>query len=287
MSDQNLKIQHLSTAASTPDEVTHEQEAIPRTKSLDIGNISTEFEHLSNFLSYDSFIQDLISQSPHSPGASSGPPSNGSQANESQPLNNTNLFWFNALVGRVFFDFLTHAHWTRWVKLKIQRKLSRIKLPYFINTITLKDVNLGTSMPKFLSVANNPVIDERGIWIDFDLDYQGCFSMTLETKLDLMKLKETKAPERELKPMKSPTLAGSQSTFDYDDLSDPESVVSLSDEDSEENLSIEADARQARFVKLLDKLVQHRYFQSATDTKFLKVGFLSEDYLESYLESMD
>lgn len=277
MSDQNLKIQHLATAASTPDEVTHEQEHIPRTKSLDIGNmnLSCEFEHLSNFLNYETFIADMLSQNPHSPGAAgglSGQPANGQQDSGNQSLNNTNLFWFNALVGRVFFDFLTHAHWTRWVKLKIQRKLSRIKLPYFIQTITLRDVNLGTSMPKFLSVANNPVIDERGIWIDFDLDYQGCFSMTLETKLDLMKLKETKAPERELKPMKSPTL-GSQSTmaFDYDDLSDPESVVSLSDEDSEENLSIEADARQAKFVKLLDKLVQHKYFQSATDTKFLKV----------------
>ena len=277
MSDQNLKIQHLATAASTPDEVTHEQEAIPRTRSLDIGNISHEFEHLSNFLNYETFIQDLVSQSPYSPGGQAGGQTSGQQngqsTNESGQPANINLFWFNALVGRVFFDFLTHAHWTRWVKLKIQRKLSRIKLPYFIQTITLKDVNLGTSMPKFLSVANQPLIDERGIWIDFDLDYQGCFSMTLETKLDLMKLKETKAPERELKPMKSPTLAGSQSTvaFDYDDLSDPESVVSMSDEDSEENLSIEADARQARFVKLLDKLVQHKYFQSATDTKFLKV----------------
>lgn len=143
-------------------------------------------------------------------------------------------------------------------------------MPYFIQTITLKDVNLGTSFPKFLSVVNNPIIDEKGIWIDFDLDYEGCFSMTLETKLDLMKLKESKAPERELKPMKSPTLNQSTTAFEYDDLSDPESIVSLSDEDSEENLSIEND-RQARFVKLLDKLVVNKYFQQATDTKFLKV----------------
>lgn len=33
--------------------------------------------------------------------------------------------------------------------------------------------NLGTSFPKFLNVANNPTIDDKGIWIDFDLDYQG------------------------------------------------------------------------------------------------------------------
>jgi len=278
IAEQNLQIHHLSTAASTPDEVTHE-ENIPRTKSLDIGNISYEFEHLSSFLSYDTFIQDLVNQNLYSLNQSvnatssnaqstNGASSSNNQQNTSDQAN-SNLLWFNALVGRVFFDFLTHPHWTRWVQLKIQRKLSRIKLPFFINTIILKDVNLGTSMPKFLSVANNPVIDEKGIWIDFDLDYQGSqFSMKLETKIDLMKLKETKAPERELKPIKSLNL--NQAPYDCDDLSDPESIVSLSDEDSEENLSIENSDKQARIVKLLDKLVVNKYFQQATDTKFLK-----------------
>lgn len=85
-----------------------------------------------------------------------------------------------------------------------------------------------------------------------------------------MKLKETKAIERELKPIKSPVMNQSAAVFDYDDLSDPESVVSLSDEDSEENLSIENDVRQARFVKLLDKLVVNKYFQQVSDTKYVK-----------------
>lgn len=132
---------HLSTAASTPDEVMHDNEsesAIPRAKSLDI-NISYEFEHLSNFLNYDTFIQDLLAQNLST--SSSGQQHNNNQSNDQQ--NYKNLFWFNALVGRVFFDFLTHPHWTRWVQLKIQRKLSRVKLPYFIQTIQLTNVNLG------------------------------------------------------------------------------------------------------------------------------------------------
>ncbi|KAK4337423.1 hypothetical protein RND71_043880 [Anisodus tanguticus] len=136
-----------------------------------------------------------------------------------------------------------------------------------------EDVNLGTSTPKFLSVANNPIIDEKGIWVDFDFDYQGGFSMTLETKINLMRLKESKLVESEMKPMKSPYLSTSNnltSTFDFDDISDAESIISLSDEDSEENLSIENDVRQAKILRFLDRFVQTKYFQQATDTKFLK-----------------
>ena len=119
IAEQNLQIHHLSTAASTPDEVTHEQENIPRARSLDTVNISYEFEHLSNFLSYDTFIQDLLSHNLYSmSGVSSNGQSSTSSNNNNQQTNNNdqqngNLFWFNALVGRVFFDFLTHQHWTR------------------------------------------------------------------------------------------------------------------------------------------------------------------------------
>lgn len=93
--------------------------------------------------------------------------------------------------------------------------------------------------------------------------------MTLETKLDLMKLKETKAIERELKPIKSPIISQSTTTFEYED-SDPESIVSLSDDESEENLSIESDVRQAKLMKFLDRVVVNKYFQQVSETKYVK-----------------
>lgn len=38
--------------------------------------------------------------------------------------------------------------------------------------------------------ASHPVVDERGLWVDLDITYEGTICFTLETKLNLMKLKE-------------------------------------------------------------------------------------------------
>jgi hypothetical protein len=273
-----------TTTQSTPEErprSVDRSDHMSRTMSLDIGDWQqNDFEHLSSLLSFDTFMQEILGHS--NGGDSTGSTNTNATATSGNPsipkrqINN-NLLWFNALVGRMLFDFLTHSHWTRWVQFKIQRKLSRIKLPYFIQTLTLKDVHLGHSVPKFLSVPSNPVLNEKGLWVDMELDYQGCFTMTLETKLDLMRLKDSKASERELKPM---NLSPSFSTLnapvnvsldaECDEFSDPESIVDLSDDDSEESWSIENDSRQGKLIKYLDKIASSNLFQQATENKFVK-----------------
>ena len=39
--------------------------------------------------------------------------------------------------------------------------------------------------------AGKPYIDERGFWVDLDVTYSGGFTMTIETKMNLMKLKKS------------------------------------------------------------------------------------------------
>lgn len=264
-----------STTQSTPEERPKSAEHMSRTMSLDIGEWNRdEFKHLTSLLSFDTFMQEILGDSIST--ANDSFTSNSSAVNPSIPkrLLTNNLLWFNALVGRIMFDFLTHPHWTRWVHFKIQRKLTRIKLPYFIQTLSLKAVNLGHSVPKFLSVSSEPVLNEKGLWIDMELNYQGGFTMTLETKLDLMRLKDSKASERELKPMNnSPSfgsLNASAALDDCDEFSDPESIVDLSDDDSEESWSIENDSRQGKLIKYLDKFASSNFFQHATENKFVK-----------------
>ena len=270
--------------------------------SLDMADFSgQDFEHLSTVLSFDQFMNETLhlnqtkasanNQNQHSSNNhNNGPTANSSSISSSVNIANiprslagadSSLLWFNALVARLMFDFLTNSYWTKWVQFKIQRKLSRIHLPYFIQTLTLKDVHLGHSVPKFLPVPYEPVMDEKGLWVDLEIIYQGCFTMTLETKLDLMRLKDCRSSERELKPMKMSTSqnqlpcapsAGS-SSFDFesnDDFSDPESIVDLSDDDSEESWNIENDSRPPKFMKYLDKIASSKYFQQATDNKFVK-----------------
>lgn len=45
-------------------------------------------------------------------------------------------------------------------------------------------------MPIISNVSEKPGVDERGIWIEMDFEYHGTVQMTLQTKLNLMKLKK-------------------------------------------------------------------------------------------------
>uniref|UniRef100_A0A8C2T156 SMP-LTD domain-containing protein n=1 Tax=Coturnix japonica TaxID=93934 RepID=A0A8C2T156_COTJA len=70
--------------------------------------------------------------------------------------------WVNALVGRIFWDFLRERYWAEQVSCKIQKKLSKIKLPYFMNELKLTELDMGTSIPSILS-ASKPTINDRGL----------------------------------------------------------------------------------------------------------------------------
>lgn len=96
--------------------------------------------------------------------------------------------WFNALIGRICFDVFSHNYWSLWFKKKIQRKLYRIRLPYFMETLTLTKIDLGKNAPQFLNVVSHS-FDSFGLSIDFDMAYSGGLTMTFETKLNLLKIK--------------------------------------------------------------------------------------------------
>uniref|UniRef100_A0A665WEV5 SMP-LTD domain-containing protein n=1 Tax=Echeneis naucrates TaxID=173247 RepID=A0A665WEV5_ECHNA len=68
--------------------------------------------------------------------------------------------WVNSLVGRIFWDFLREKYWTNQVAHKIQKKLSKIKLPYFMNELTLADLDMGTCLPQVLNTSK-PTLDHR------------------------------------------------------------------------------------------------------------------------------
>lgn len=118
---------------------------------------------------------------------------------------------------------------------KIQRKLSNIKLPYFMESLLVSELVIGQGAPVIHS-ATRPLMDERGLWFDLDIAYEGSLTMTIETKLNLMKLKRanstpsnvsdymnTEKTEKSPQPTRSPM-------FDSDIEDSPE--TSTEDEDS-------------------------------------------------------
>ncbi|XP_072550349.1 testis-expressed protein 2-like isoform X2 [Salminus brasiliensis] len=104
--------------------------------------------------------------------------------------------WINALIGRIFWDFLREKYWADQVAHKIQKKLTKIRLPYFMNELTLAELDMGTCMPQVLSTSK-PSVDHRGLWLELEVVYTGSLQMTLETKMNLRKLGRESVSEAE------------------------------------------------------------------------------------------
>lgn len=64
------------------------------------------------------------------------------------------------------------------------------QIPYFIEELQISEISLGSEVP-VIRRANRPYLDENGFWIDLDVTYSGKFKMTIETKVNLLKLKST------------------------------------------------------------------------------------------------
>lgn len=63
------------------------------------------------------------------------------------------------------------------------------QIPYFIEGLNITEIVLGNEMP-VIRKTSRPFFDENGFWIDLAVNYGGGFRMTIETKVNLMKLKD-------------------------------------------------------------------------------------------------
>uniref|UniRef100_A0A8C2SZ00 SMP-LTD domain-containing protein n=1 Tax=Coturnix japonica TaxID=93934 RepID=A0A8C2SZ00_COTJA len=176
--------------------------------------------------------------------------------------------WVNALVGRIFWDFLRERYWAEQVSCKIQKKLSKIKLPYFMNELKLTELDMGTSIPSILS-ASKPTINDRGLWVDMEVTYSGSLQMTLETKMNLCKLGKDGAAEDsgqvETKP-RLILLADSDAESSSAGSSDEEDIVT-----AESMLrGTGGNSTGRKILRFVDKIAKSKYFQKATENEFIK-----------------
>ncbi|XP_044252894.1 testis-expressed protein 2 isoform X2 [Tribolium madens] len=168
--------------------------------------------------------------------------------------------WINSLVGRVFFDCLRDENFTQGLKDKIQSKLSSIKLPYFIEGLMVTELNLGKT-PPVIHKATKPNLDERGLWIDLDVTYEGLVVLILQTKLNLMKLKQ---------PHSNETTKERSAMFNSDVEDSPEST---SDEETPifpNPPTLESGNTSKKFIKMVDRIAESKFFQAATEYRYIK-----------------
>ncbi|KAF0037900.1 hypothetical protein F2P81_010774 [Scophthalmus maximus] len=182
--------------------------------------------------------------------------------------------WVNAALGRVLWDFLVEPYWADLVSKKIQMKLSKIRLPYFMNELTLTELDMGSATPRILG-ASKPSIDYRGLWFDLELSYSGSFLMTLETKMNLIRLGKEGESFRLGEFGKDGYRPRTYCLADSDEESS--SAGSSDEEDSSELSNDSAGAeglvgghKPSKIMRFVDKITKSKYFQKATETEFIK-----------------
>ncbi|XP_041077432.1 testis-expressed protein 2-like isoform X2 [Polyodon spathula] len=197
----------------------------------------------------------------------------------SNPLVEEPETWVNALLGRIFWDFLREKYWSDIVSKKIQMKLSKIRLPYFMNELTLTELDMGVAVPKILQ-ASKPSIDHQGLWIDLEISYNGSFLMTLETKMNLTRL--GKDPVGEGLGRVGEIGKEGPRTYCLADSDEESSSAGSSDEEDPPDLTAGDKAlalgaegfvgghRASKIMRFVDKITKSKYFQKATETEFIK-----------------
>ncbi|KAM3624437.1 uncharacterized protein V6R79_023384 [Siganus canaliculatus] len=194
------------------------------------------------------------------------------QQEEEMVEEDNNVAWLNAVLGRVFWDFLGEPYWADLVSKKIQMKLSKIRLPYFMNELTLTELDMGSSTPRILR-ASKPTIDYRGLWFDLEISYSGSFLMTLETKMNLIRLgKEGEGLRFGEFGKDGPR------TYCLADSDEESSSAGSSDEEDSSELSNDSTGaegwsgghRPSKIIRFVDKIAKSKYFQKATETEFIK-----------------
>ncbi|KAM9393160.1 testis-expressed protein 2-like [Pholidichthys leucotaenia] len=196
------------------------------------------------------------------------------RAREDQPT------WVNCLLGRIFWDFLREKYWIDQVAHKIQKKLSKIKLPYFMNELTLADLDMGTCLPQILSTSK-PTLDRRGLWLELEVVYTGCLQMTLETKMNLCKLGREGEDEHHSIPdtlqvgskPKLCILADSDEESSSAGSSDEEEVPPSEPQDKSASVSADGHtggSTSRKILRFVDKIAKSKYFQKATENEFIR-----------------
>ncbi|CAD5212419.1 unnamed protein product [Bursaphelenchus okinawaensis] len=182
----------------------------------------------------------------------------------------------NLIASRVFYDFCRDDYWCKQVQNKIQTKLATIHLPYFIETLEVSSFDIGTAIPRIDRIYK-PYVDEWGVWVDFDIDYKGCIKLALETRVNLMRIKQhhdsTDMPESNSQSSSPASLIMRDTPTRYSDSELPESPETSPDEEYGSKLKLndhngrEKKKTGKKILNLVDKIASSNFFKEASELK--------------------
>ncbi|KAF3853352.1 hypothetical protein F7725_014040 [Dissostichus mawsoni] len=264
---------HFLLASTDPE---REKEREPgRSPSLPGSQTFSSTSGLS-LLDYQGYMSRLLATEEFtplcSPGASSSAEPSPHHQRESEHPGMSQTTWANALIGRIFWDFLREKHWADVVSCKIQKKLSKIRLPYFMNELTLTELDMGSSMPQ-ITATSRPEVNHRGLWVELQLVYTGALQMTLQTKFNLSKLGKEGGHDADCT---KETPAGQSSACWRTAMRSPPALGPLMKKScSYQSLRARTGGGKTgrKILRFVDKIAKSKYFQKATENEFIKKKF--------------
>lgn len=107
------------------------------------------------------------------------------------PLLDQNTQWFNALLTRMVINACMSPQFEGVILTKLNRKTSRLRKPFFVGDVTVKEVVLGDTVPLFGRCQLHSFEPSGEINVSADFLYTGGFQVVVTTtaRLDLPKMK--------------------------------------------------------------------------------------------------
>ncbi|CAD5122419.1 unnamed protein product [Dimorphilus gyrociliatus] len=185
------------------------------------------------------------------------------------------MIWINAIISRILWDVLKQPLWAARIMSKIQKKLAKINKPVFVDDLVIVGIDLGKAVP-ILRRSAVPYVDSDGLWIDIDMAYSGGVALSIETKVNLLKLRKSDSVTS------SPTTDKKSPVTDSDEEDSAESSTDEEPEDvsdSEKNSNglhtgvgarLQKSVNKKKIMQLVDRITNSRYFHAAAENRYVQ-----------------
>ncbi|XP_014242745.1 testis-expressed protein 2 isoform X2 [Cimex lectularius] len=174
----------------------------------------------------------------------------------------SSFLWLNLFIARVLYDPMKNSHWVGMIQAKISRKLAVIKVPSFMERFNLSQIEFTKSVP-VLERSWKPKMNEDGLWVELDVSYQGICRMTIDTKINLMKLKLVASRDADYIANQE---SGDKNKSAYLDSSQEDSAETSCEEDDDPKKP----SKPSKALMVIDKIAASKMFQQVTDNKLVK-----------------
>ncbi|KAF1983754.1 hypothetical protein K402DRAFT_423360 [Aulographum hederae CBS 113979] len=87
--------------------------------------------------------------------------------------------WINALIGRIFLSMYRTSDVENFIRSKITKKISRVSKPAFINSIAIRNIDMGDAGPMITNPKLRELTVDGDLTLEVDVKYQGNFKLEI------------------------------------------------------------------------------------------------------------